>query len=134
MGISAWMLAAGLAATATTMASGAVADTRVVPTVLSGTARWSSAANRIDLDAVVQLNDSCWSRPRIQAPLGSVPTPGDVAPIQIVADYATGQMCAQVVTSVRTPPLSWRVTPGRRLRSVRFIGSQRPVVVQIRPR
>jgi len=123
----AWLGAAALVATATT----AAAEVKVVPTVLSGSAAWSKTPNTIVLKAVVQLNDSCWSKPQFRPPLANVKQAGDTAPIEIVANYATGKICAQVVTKAPVGPYNWRIYPNPKLKSVKYVGSTTPVTVQI---
>jgi hypothetical protein len=123
----AWLGAAALAA----MATSAAAEVKVVPTVLSGSAAWSTTPNTIVLNAVVQLNDSCWSKPRFRPPLANVKQAGDTAPVEIVADYAAGKMCAQVIRTVPVPSYKWRIYPNPALKSVKYVGSTTPVTVQI---
>jgi len=126
---SAWVMAAALAA----LASGAAAETKVVPTVISGSAAWSKhQPNTIVLAAVVQLNDSCWSNPRFVPPLTKAATPlGETAPIEIQADHATDKMCSMIVRKVRVPTLNWRIYPNPKLASVKFVGSTHPVTAAI---
>jgi hypothetical protein len=123
----AWLGAAALAAMATT----AAAEVKVVPTVLSGSAAWSRTPNTIVLNATVQLNDSCWSKPRFRPPLANVKQSGDTAPIEIVADYAAGKICAQLVRKVALPSYKWRIYPNPALKSVKYVGSATPVTVRI---
>jgi hypothetical protein len=135
MRASTWLAAAGLtaAALAAMATSAAAATTKTVPTVISATARWSTLPNTITITATVQLNDSCWSNPRFMPPLtGPRPSPGTVAPIEVLADYATGKMCAMIVRKVQVPVLNWRIYPNPRLRAVKVIGSQHPVTAIIR--
>ena len=129
MRASAWALAAALAA----MASGAAAETQVVPTVLTGSAAWSKKLpNTVVLNAVVQFNDGCWSNPRFMPPLASAKAPlGDTAPVEVQADHATKKMCAMVVREVHVPTRNWRIDPNPKLASVRFVGSTTPVTVVI---
>lgn len=128
MRASAWVMAASLAA----MTSGAAAETKVVPTVLTGSAGWSTLPNTIVLNAVVQLNDTCWSNPRFMPPLaGARGAPGQMAQIPILADHATGKMCGMVVRKVAVPTRNWRIYPNPQLRAVRFVGSAQPVTVVI---
>jgi hypothetical protein len=131
MRASTWLTAAALAAMATSAA--AATTTKTVPTVISATARWSTLPNTITITATVQLNDSCWSNPRFMPPLtGPRPPPGTVVPIEVLADYTTGKMCAMVVRKVPVPVLNWRIYPNPRLRAVKVIGSQHPVTAIIR--
>jgi hypothetical protein len=123
----AWAAAAALAAVATS----AAAEVKVVPTVVSGSAKWDKAPNTIVLNAVVQLNDSCWSNPKFRPPLANVKQAGATAPIEIVANYVTGKMCAQVVRRVPVPAYKWRIYPNPTLKSVKYVGSTTPVTVQI---
>ncbi len=131
MRASAWVMAAALAALATS----AAAETKVVPTVLVASAKLAAVPNTVTINAMVQLNDSCWSNPRFQPPLTSAaPLAGEIAPIEVVADYATGKMCAQVVREVAVPTLDWRIYPNPKLTGVKIIGSAQPVTVVIRKR
>jgi hypothetical protein len=131
MRASAWVMAAALAA----LASGAVAETKVVPTVLIGSAGWSTRPNTITLNAVVQLNDTCWSNPRFMPPLaGAKSAPGQTAQIPILADHATGKMCGMVVRKVKVPTRDWRIYPNPQLKAVKFVGSAQPVTVVIAKR
>ena len=129
MRASAWVMAAALAA----LAGGATAETKVVPTVISGTAVWSKKLpNTIVLNAVVQLNDTCWSNPRFMPPLTHASTPvGDTAPVEILATHAAKKMCGMVVRKVRVPTRSWRIYPNPKLTSVKFVGSDQPVTATI---
>jgi hypothetical protein len=131
MRASAWVVAAAIAA----LATGAVAETKVVPTVSIATAAWSTQPNTLAIKATVQLNDACWTNPRFMPPLtGAKPPAGEVAPIEVVADYATGKICAQVVRTVAVPTLNWRIYPNPKLTGVKIIGSVHPVTVVIRKR
>ncbi|HWF78123.1 MAG TPA: hypothetical protein VN694_13210 [Caulobacteraceae bacterium] len=132
MRASAWVMAAALAA----LASGASAETKAIPTVVSGAAAWSRLPNTITLNAVVQLNDTCWSNPRFMPPLAAKPAPGRAAPVQptevpILADHATGKMCGMVVRQVKVPTRQWRIYPDPQLKSLKFVGSAQPVTVVI---
>jgi hypothetical protein len=126
----AWVMAAALAA----LAGGASAATQVVPTVIAGSAAWSKTQpNTVVLNAVVQLNDGCWSNPRFMPPLSAKPPRGpaaavmQTAPIQILADHDTRKMCPMVVRQVKVPTRNWRVYPNPQLTSVKYIGSAQPV-------
>jgi hypothetical protein len=124
---SAWLIAAALAG----LAAPAAADVETVPTVVSGSAKWG-APNTVTLNAVVQLNDTCWSNPRVDPRRVGISSRAPVtAPVFIVADHATGRMCAMVVRQVAIPTLDWRIHRDPRLRSVQFIGSAHAVTVVI---
>ena len=129
MRASGWAMAVALAA----MASGAAAATQVVPTVISGSAAWSKKLpHTIVLNAVVQFNDGCWSKPRFVPPLTHAGTPqGDTAPVEIQATHATQKMCTMIVRKVHVPTRSWRIYPNPKLTSVKFVGSTTPVTAVI---
>ena len=133
MRASAWVMAAALAA----LASGAAAATQTVPTVIAGTAAWSKTQpNTIVLNAVVQLNDGCWSNPRFMPPLSTRPPRGRAAPMQtaqipILADHDTRKMCPMLVRKVPVPTRNWRIYPNPALTSVKYVGSTQPVTAII---
>ena len=132
MRASTLVIAAALAA----LASSAAADTKPIPTVISGTAAWSRLPNTITLNAVVQLNDTCWSNPRFMPPLAAKPKPGAPPAAQptvvtILADHAAKKRCGMVVSKVRVPTRQWRIYPNPALKSLKFVGSAQPVTVVI---
>jgi hypothetical protein len=135
MRASAWIVAAALAA----LASGAAAETKPIPTVISGSAAWSRLPNTITLNAVVQLNDTCWSNPRFMPPLAAKPKSGappaaQPTEVTILADHATGKMCGMVVRKVKAPTWQWRIYPGTQPKVLKYVGSAQPVTVVIAKR
>jgi hypothetical protein len=106
-----------------------------VPTVISATAVWDHVApNTVVVDAKVQLNDTCWSNPRFEAPLGRVRAKADasgVAPILVVATYTPHHVCGMVVRQVDVPALHWRIYPNPSLTAVKIVGSAQPVTAPI---
>ena len=105
-----------------------------VATVISAAARWAGP-DTITVNAVVQLNDSCWSDPRFVAPLNLRPgPPSPVVPIWVMADHETGKMCAQIVRTAVVPTYKWRTSPGPRPTAVKVFGSAHPLTVTIQRR
>jgi hypothetical protein len=127
----AWVIAAALAAAATT----AAAEVKLVPTIASGTAAWATTPNTLVLNAMAQLNDTCWSKPRFRPPLTGAKHPlGDTAQVEIVADHASGKMCGMVLRKVAVPTYRWRIYPNPALKAVKYVGSTTPVTAVIAKR